>query len=184
MVLCLTRLTAEEGVAFGTWALVAVTLALITWQVVAQKSAQRQTLFVQLSSEFRGATMVVARKRFAEAALKRATECDPGSWDETMLEFFENIGFMVRHNYLDVPMVWSYFSYSIFGSWLASKEYIERSQRKIGDETLFADVKWLYDRILEEEAAQRDLHTPAPEWTDDDVERFLKSETRLIPSHS
>jgi len=180
MMTYLAGLTPEQGTAFGTWALVVVTLGLVAWQVIAQKSAQRQTLFVQLSSEFRGATMVAARKRFAEAALRRATHCEPGTWDETMLEFFENIGFMVRRNYLDASIVWSYFSYSVFGSWLAGKEYIERSQNKTGDKTLFADVKWLYDRMCQEEKAQRGLQTPAPQWMPEDVERFLMLENRLV----
>ena len=106
-----------ESVAVGTWALVGVTLVLVVvaWrlgrrQIEGQLSVAREQLRVQFYLELRkqfDGPLLHERKLLAQQ-LKAGAAHD--EINERVLDFFEDLGMLVRRNYIDREMVWDTFS--------------------------------------------------------------------------
>jgi hypothetical protein len=107
-----------ESVAVGTWALVVVTLVsvVVGWrlgrrQIRGQLSVAREQLRVQFYLELRkqfDGPLLHERKLLAQQ-LKAGAPHD--EINERVLDFFEDLGMLVRRDYIDREMVWETFSY-------------------------------------------------------------------------
>jgi hypothetical protein len=120
---------AELVVAVGTWALVVVTWRLVraTWrqgkrQIEAQLSAAKEQLEGQLSvarEQLRVQFFLEMRKQFDGSLLHErkllAQQFKAGAAhdeiNERVPDFFEDLGMLVRRDYIDREMVWDTFSY-------------------------------------------------------------------------
>jgi hypothetical protein len=176
-----------ESVAVGTWALVGVTLVLVvvTWrlgrrQIEGQLSVAREQLRVQFYLELRkqfDSPLLRERKLLAQQ-LKAGAAHD--EINERVLDFFEDLGMLVRRNYIDREMVWDTFSYYAKGWWSACKDYItvERAD-KGGDPTLFSDFGDLVEMIYVDEMKKRGKMRAELEPSPLALQRFLDDEGRL-----
>jgi hypothetical protein len=185
---------AEIFVAVGTWALVAVTLALAwaTWQLVKghlstaeeqlkirQSTAEEQRkieLYLELRREFDSIRMADVRVLFAGQLLDGKPHDE---MDQAILTFFEDVGMLVRRNYLDREMVWETFGHFAKMWWGACREYVATEQSHFGgDPFFFGDFKYLVEQIYEVDLNKRLKSRAELAPSRSEVEFFLKTEAR------
>jgi hypothetical protein len=160
------------AVALGTWALVLITLALVLITRRIAKEQVKVELYLKLREGFDGARIMAARKALAHQLLNKAPHHEI---QEDVMDFFEDMGMLLRRRYVDGDMVWDTFSYYGMGWWSACKDYAAEERRRHGDPTLFTGFEDLAKQIRRRavEGLQKADLTP-PE-----VEAFLKDEARL-----
>jgi hypothetical protein len=95
---------------------------------------------------------------------------------ESILNFFETIGLLVRRGYLDIHDVWDCFSYWMFNVYADAHEIIKQEQED--DASYFSDFSALIEklRVVEEKEGGTD-YPPSSE----DIEEFWKYELEVIP---
>jgi hypothetical protein len=117
----------EIALAVGTWALVLVTWLLGRQQIQGQLSVAREQLrmqfFLELRRQFDG-PLVSERKLLAQK-LKSGAPRD--EINEPVLDFFEDLGMLVRRDYIDREMVWDTFSYTSKDGGVPAKIILRRS---------------------------------------------------------
>ncbi len=181
--------TANALIAYGTWALALLNLALVG---VTMSAAKRQTaeakratglqLFAQLVREYQDPSMRALRRKFATRLLQARTfphdpEVDPLT-DESVLEFFENLANLTRTSVLENTVVWSYFSVAIDGYWHAVRDHVSALRQQEGEEDWYREFENLsedFARMSAQRCGRHDPKRPSPET----VERYLRSETNL-----
>jgi hypothetical protein len=101
--------------ALGTWGLLLVTWLLGRRQIQGQLSVAREQLrmqfFLELRKQFDG-PLVSERKLLAQKLKSGSTHEEI---TEPVLDFFEDLGMLVRRDYIDREMVWDTFSYYVKG---------------------------------------------------------------------
>jgi hypothetical protein len=166
---------AQVIVAAGTWALVAGTFWLVKGQLSVAKEQRQIQLYLELRKEFDG-PLISQRKLLAQALLvSRPYE----EINERVLDFFEDMGMLVRRNYVDREMIWDTFSYYATRWWSACKDYIAHERAEKGDNTLFADFEKLVERIYNDEMTKRQKTRTELEPSALEIKRFLENETRV-----
>ena len=176
-----------ESVVVGTWALVVVTLVsvIVIWrlgqrQIEGQLSVAREQLRVQFHLELRkqfDGPLLHERKLLAQQ-LKAGAAND--EINERVLDFFEDLGMLVRCNYIDREMVWDTFSYYAKGWWSACKDYITAERADKGhNSTLFSDFGDLVEIIYADEKKKRGKTRAELEPSPLELQRFLDDEGRL-----
>lgn len=127
-------------------------------------------------------TWLELERRFDSDAMKRtrrklATQpqsYDPGKHDrisETVLNFFEDVGTTYKLGYLNKQLADSAFGFYACRWWEAAKPYVDREQKRHGeDKTPFDDFR----RVAEE------LRLPNERIDLEEVQRFLDDERRLV----
>jgi hypothetical protein len=163
----------DTAVAAGTWVLAGATwwLARNTLstgkeqhQIQLSTAAEQRKLqlYLELRKEFDSPPLRNARSLFARQLL----DCRPhNEMQQEILTFFEDMGMLVRRNYLDREMVWDTFGYLAKMWWSACKEYIATEKSYLDDNPFaFADFTYLVDQIYQ-----------------DDVRKLRKSRAELEP---
>ena len=175
------------GAVVGTWALVVVTSVsvVVGWrlgqrQIREQLSVAREQLrvqfFLEMRKQFDGPLLqerkLLAQQFKAGAAHDEITERVP--------DFFEDLGMLVRRDYIDREMVWDTFSYYAIRWWGACKDYIaaERASEG-GDTTLFGDFGILVETLYADEMKKRGKTRAELEPSSSELQDFLDDETRL-----
>ena len=175
-----------ESVVVGTWALVVVTLVsvIVIWrlgqrQIEGQLSVAREQLRVQFHLELRkqfDGPLLHERKLLAQQ-LKAGAAND--EINERVLDFFEDLGMLVRCNYIDREMVWDTFGHFAKMWWSACREYIAREQSYMGsDPFFFGNFKYLVEQIYEDDVKKRLKPRADLEPSPSAVESFLATEAQ------
>ena len=172
-----------DWVAIGTWALVAVTLALVgvTWwlargQLGVAKEQLTVEIYLELRKEFDG-PLITARKLLAQQLLENRPHYEI---NEPVLNFFEDVGMLIRRGYLEREMIWDTFSYYTTNWWSACKDYIAEERSNKGDTTLFTDFGDLVEQIYKDEMEERHKTRAELEPSPNELQRFLHEEARLF----
>ena len=186
-------MTTDLPVAVGTWVLAVATWALasVTWwlarrqlslakeQLEGQLSiarGQREIeLYLALRKDFDG-PLIVARKIVAQQFLANAAHDEI---KETVLDFFEDMGMLIRRDYLDRDMVWGTFSYYARMWWSSCKEYIEAERARLNDSSFFTDFEYLVEWIGKEDVKRLQKSRAALEPSLSDIKGFLDDEAKL-----
>jgi hypothetical protein len=168
------------ALAVGTWALLLVTWRLGQRQIRGQLSVAREQLrmqfFLELRKQFDG-PLVSERKLLAHKLKSAAPHAEI---NEPVLDFFEDLGMLVRRDYVDREMVWDTFSYYVKGWWGACKDYITRERiDKGGDATLFTDFGNLAEMMYAVEMKKTGQPRIALEPSATTIQRFLDGEAGL-----
>ncbi len=178
----------------ATWALVFVTyrlakeqlsqadrftkqqLSLVEGQLLTSKAQLKLQLYLELRREF-DSSLLSARKLLADQLLNDKPHDEI---NEPLMNFFEDIGMLVRRDYVDREIIWDTFSYYATRWWSACKDYIakERADKK-GDDTLFRDFESLVEAIYGDEVTERHKTRTELEPSLAEVRRFLSEEARL-----
>jgi len=166
----------QIAVAVGTWALVICTGWLVKRHLsIAKEQAQIQ-LYLELRKEFDG-YLIEQRKILARKFLDHASADEI---NEPVLNFFEDMGMLVRRNLLDHDMIWDTFSYYVRTWRSASRDYIAKVRADLGgDETLFTDFDYLAECMCEAEAQKRGKTRGELEPSPSQLQTFLEVEGRL-----
>jgi hypothetical protein len=121
--------------------------------------------------------IVTERKKLAEQLLDNAPHDDI---QETVMNFFESIGMLLRKNYLDIDMVWSGFCFHAIRWWGLCKDYIlEERGIQNNDKTIFEEFERLVDELYKQEMKERKLTRAELEPTQQDLKRFLEAEKNI-----
>ena len=92
---------------------------------------------------------------------------------EEILDFFEQIGYLVRKGILDKKFVWHTFSYWFFRYWHLTKGYIDVRGK---NSSVYKDLAFLNESMIEIEKEE----SPYPDTeicpSDDELKRFLEEE--------
>jgi hypothetical protein len=178
----LLGLAADAWIAIGTWVLVIVTAIFMWRQTQVAKEAARLQLFVSLTQEWQGLTMRSIRKQFALALLKAEDGKPAGGieLDETVLEFFESLGYLTKTGLLDERIVWNYFSFAIMGYCLAAKPVILGLIHSENDEVIYGEFGWLNRRMLQLDQELRGKSEKEIQWPSEKVKSFLQSEVDMF----
>lgn len=169
----------------GTWALVLVTMALVfvTWRaLVKQLAIARDQMRVenQLKNRelFDGKRMSAQRVALATQLLRRSRH---EAVREDVMNFFEDMGMLLRRGYLDSEMMWETFSYYSVRWWEACEDYVREERRQKGnDQTLFEDFEYLANKMYQMGEKRLGLSKTEQKLSQEEIEEFLREETRLI----
>lgn len=98
--------------------------------------------------------------------------------DLTVLEFFENLGRLVRMEALDPQITWNYFTDAVQAYWRAAQPTVQAERERVQEEDLFTDFEWLSKKFAVRDA---NGHRPAAPRMPSDHRclEFLASEVRL-----
>lgn len=135
-------------IAFG-----ALTVAI--WQVRSQNEIGHEQLrvsfYLELRKQFDSEEFRRDRRYLAEQFLAKYFQeghIAPPSYDEILepvMNFFEDMGALVRRGYLDEGLIKDTFSYFGSGWWNASEDYIMNERKTHDDTSLFSDFEVLVE---------------------------------------
>lgn len=94
-----------------------------------------------------------------------------------LLNFFEELGFLVRKGSLDADTAWAMFSDWALPYWKAGHYYIDADQKR--DPTYWEDFQYLNKTLLNIEAKRRNKPVDQVEPTEADVEKLFEGELSL-----
>jgi hypothetical protein len=157
---------------FGTCAVAYLTWRLVKGQLSTAKEQLNVLLYLKLRKQFDGSTLLAARKAFAEQILDgKAHE----EMDQSILTFFEDVGMLLRRNYLDREMVWETFGHFAQMWHAACRDYITRERANCGgDPHMFSGFEYLVQQISEENMRRKKFRPSEPPRSS--IKYFLESE--------
>lgn len=179
----------ETLTAIASWALVAVTfwmarrqvqigekqvalaLDLAKQQADALRSELKARLQLQFADRFDSHTLIAARRELAQNYLHHQSHEEI---QETVLDFFEDMGLFWRREYLDEELIWSTFGFYGVRWWAICKNYILQERKAQNDLTLFDDFESLTQMFVSRDKAAGNV-----EADDADLKRFLEAELKL-----
>lgn len=156
-------------------ALLAVVVALIAmiWQARQTHASSSVDNLWRFLDDWDSAPMRNVRAKACES-LKAHGEADEIA---DLLNFFEELGFLVRHGSLDAQTAWAMFSDWALPYWTAAHYYIAADQQK--DPTYWEDFQYLDRTLLDIEAGRRHKPVLEVEPTHEDVAMLLDGEISL-----
>ena len=166
---------AEIGVAVGTWAVAGLTWWLVKGQLSIAKEQRKIQLYLELRKEFDG-PLISKRKLLSQQILDSKPHEE---MNEPVMNFFEDMGMLVRRDYVDREMIWDTFSFYATRWWSACKDYITKERADKSDNTLFKDFEGLVEKIYEDEIKERQKTRTELEPSRSDLTQFLKEEARI-----
>lgn len=163
------RMTAWTSLVIAVSALIGVGVAI--WQVRAAQFSLRVDNLLKMDAQFNSDWMLANRRRAA------ALLHDQGTAEiDTVLDFLDSLGLLVRKGAVDEAMAWSLFSDPAVSYAAKSQKLIQKNQHS--DPTTWEDLSWLIA-----EFSRVDRRHPGARAPDQiDVDQYLMSETEL-PEH-
>jgi hypothetical protein len=110
-------------------------------QLSIAKEQRQFQLYLELCKQF-DCSLVSARKILATKLLNTVPH---HVINETVIGFFEDMGMLIRREYLDREMIWDTFSYYARMWRNACRDYIVKVRADHADNTLFTD----FDKLVE-----------------------------------
>jgi hypothetical protein len=99
--------------------------------------------------------------------------------NQEVLTFFEDMGMLVRRNYLDREMIWDTFGHLAKMWWSACKDYVVKEHQTYDcDPFFFRDFKYLVERIYEDDVKKKRKTIADLEPSRSAVKVFLETEAR------
>jgi hypothetical protein len=126
----------------------------------------------------------MTRKR-ARAAIAIQEYLSKGDWNlvtnntdalDDVLGFFDIMGYDEQHGLINPDVLHEYFCDDIMAYYQASSNYIAKVQKSEG-ETTFANIKSLFDAVVEIEAKKEHTNVGAIGWDKADLLGYFQSET-------
>jgi len=170
-------ISSENIIAIGTLLLVIATIAMAWRQIkYAKKGMFVSTLNIYLE-KFDSQNMLWSRKKLADTL---TTEHKQSDIKETVIDFFESLGLLLRRKALDTEMIWSSFGYHTIRWWVFCKEYIETERLLEKDKTIYNEFEFLYNKMIKMEAKKRKVKIESLKLTEEDKDVFIFFEKRLV----
>jgi hypothetical protein len=120
--------------------------------------------------------LISARKSLARQLLDDAPHDEI---KETVMDFFEDMGMLIKNDHLDRDMVWGTFSFYAGHWWRACRDYIAKERERLSDDTLFADFEYLAEKLSKQDVEHRQMSRTALEPSPADIKAFLDDEAGL-----
>jgi len=113
------------------------------------------------------------RKSAALTCLKNLKKRKPGVEVEDVLDFFDEVAFLVRSGVLTKKMVWHEFYHWVRLYWQAAGKYV--IERRLEEPAVWEDLYWLYPKLNDIEKKKYPCHYKE-KLTEKDLKKFLKEE--------
>jgi Domain of unknown function (DUF4760) len=159
----------------------AVLAAFVT--VALQHGDSRELVRVQITLEliklFESAEMRHARRVLANELQDEKGRGDIS--DTTVLDFFETLAMYSDQGHIDDDTIYINFSYCATRYWTASEEYVKALRRRENDKGLYEGFEKLNARFIAHDARERRKPIRSVKPTDDQVQQFLRDESRPEP---
>lgn len=174
----------EKIVAYSTAAAVIVALFGVAYQVHEMRDEAKIQHLIEESDKLDSPTMLTARAALAEARLDRKDQTlvkrDPDDMPDEMwpiLNQCDEIGLLARHNYLDVELVWSQMSNTLFYWYTDAEPFIEADRKK--QKADLENCVWLIGAMHDYELTRDDGGDLHP--SDNQIYDFYVSEADAQP---
>jgi hypothetical protein len=141
------------------------------WQVSRARYSQRIDLIVKMAERFDKPEMRATRARAAKALLHDREARDDSI--SQVLDFFEDLGFLLTRKAIDDDAVYTFFDYWIVRYFLATDKYRRYLNDGVEPPDLYCKTSTLFG-IMADRAGK------APTLADDKLNMFLRDESRLI----
>jgi hypothetical protein len=160
---------------YATWFTAFTTILFWFWQINQARSKMEIEMALKMGEKFDSLQMVKYRVQASRALLKDDTE--PNSSVDAILNYFEEIDFLLEKKTISDEVAWTFFSYWVLHYYEATKIYRE----EYGEDILgFQGIKESYNRLLKIEKMHLSEEGKVFEVIKrSDVEDFLKEESIL-----
>jgi hypothetical protein len=170
----LAKITAARLTAFFTGIIAATGAMALTyahWQLrEAHEEAQIQHLLA-FDQQYRQEPMISYRKA---CATKRLAGVEDPPEEDRLLDFFETIGLLVNHGYLNDTDVWETFGIEIMPLYADARDMIEQDQKE--DPSVYTNFVSLAQRM---ESIENEHHGALVKPSKQDIKEFWQDETTI-----
>ncbi len=104
--------------------------------------------------DFKKIRLKVSRTIFNKKMKNKFTDA------EDVFDFFETVGYLVRHRALNKKIVWSTFYFWVHNYWSYGKDYIINERIEEKDKTIWEDFEWLHNELLKIERKETGKQEP------------------------
>lgn len=160
-----------------------VAIGISFWTARRQQRTASASLLTTLANTFDSAEMRAKRQKFAFRLLEIDDRKNLDLYEiGSILDFFEEISYLVKRGILDKGMVWSHFFWHIEGYYQAITEptnLIVEIREKYKFPNLYSRLEWLYKELSELCAKENQIPYEPPDHAA--VTIFLTNETQMIP---
>lgn len=104
-------------------------------------------LILKLDDKFNSIEFKKIRSKASNAILSEETD-NKFVQVEDVFDFFETLGYFVKHKALDKKIVWHTFYGWVHSYWSVGKDYILSERKEEIDKTLWEDFQWLHNELL------------------------------------
>lgn len=173
----------KDMIGIGALLVSVAAVAVSFWTAHRQRLTAAATLLTTLSSTFESLEMRQRRATFALMlyTFDKREEIDLYSTD-SVLDFFEEVGHLVKRGVLDKEMAWNHFFWHLERYYQAVSSpvnLIRKARSKHKFPTLYSEAEWLFNelKVFREKRGGKKYKAPSKE----EVAEFLQNEVRLIP---
>ena len=117
------------------------------YQILRSRFSMNLDLVLKLDERFNAADFKNIRSKASSLLLTKRTKNNLKR-AEDVFDFFETLGYMVKHKALDKNIVWHTFYYWVHGYWSIGKDYILSSRQEESDKSIWEDFEWLHNELL------------------------------------
>jgi hypothetical protein len=134
-------------------------------------------LYLQMTNRFDSERMRNSRKYLANHFLK--TAAPDFAIKEEVMNFFEDLGALLKSDRLDEPLTYNALCYHAVGWWAACEPYVTRQRQKKSDDTIYDKFEAFADRMMVLDAAERHVDRIKLEPDGGYLKIFLDEEARI-----
>ncbi|HEU0234070.1 MAG TPA: hypothetical protein VFQ94_02950 [Gallionella sp.] len=162
---------------YATWFTAFTTILFWFWQINQTRNKTEIEMALKMGEKFDSAPMVKHRIQASKALLADDKESNPSV--DAILNFFEEIDFLLERRAISDEVAWNFFSYWVLYYCVATKSYREKTRE--GPDILgFEGIENLYGRLIKiEEKHLSKAGKFFKEITKDNVDSFLRDESIL-----
>jgi len=186
-----------DWTATGTWALAIVAFASFWLQFYFSRKQLRESrkvardeigvrLFLQMTERFDSEYMRRQRKTLASQYLSQQSRGPVNEQfyqeiNDDVLNFFEDLGSLLRRDLLDERLIYLSFCYYAKGWWSICRSYVRNIRIRDNDSTLFSEFEYFANRMFTLDAEERKVSREQLELDVTQQGRFLDDEQRAAP---
>jgi len=148
-----------------------VALAYAHWQLRESHEESQIQHLMSLDQQYRQEPMVSHRKNCAK---KRLAGIEEPPEETSLLDFFETIGLLVNHGYLNATDVWETFGVEIIPLRADARDMIDQDRKD--DPTEYSNFVSLADRM---ESIEQAHHGPLVKPSKEDIKGFWEDELTI-----
>jgi hypothetical protein len=133
-------------------------------------------LYLQMTERFDSARMHEMRKILALNFLANASD---ETIQEDVMNFFEDLGALLKKGRLDEELAYNAFSYHAIAWWAICRPYVRRQRDRDKDSTLFREFEAFAARMAVLDAAERRVDPSKVDPDEAQQKEFLREEQRI-----
>lgn len=154
-----------------------ITLFFIHYQTRITRKVSAANFLLKLRESFYSDDMRARRVEMAAIFRDSPNDNDKiGSSSLEVMDFFENVGLLVKKGVIPLEYIWSGYYYWILNYWTAFQKYVYWYREKGDDVTYYDAFEYLFKRVLDFDERSRHKKVVI---RSEDVTKFIEEETSL-----